>query len=197
MAISDWAIVESPNRVGEGVSIWHFTHLRANVNVGSFTNIGKSVYIGPGVKIGRNCKIQNSAQIYEPAIIEDGVFIGPGVILTNDLHPRAINPDGEIVKETDWSKEKVVIECGASVGAGSICVAPVKVGKWAMVAAGAVVTRDVPDYALVAGVPAKQIGWVDESGRTLIPEGNNVFVSRFSSSTYQEVDGVLKRVEEL
>jgi len=188
-------MVESPSGLGEGVSVWHFSHLRADVVIGPFTTIGKSVYIGPGVEIGRNCKIQNSAQIYEPAIIRDGVFIGPGAILTNDLHPRAINSKGELLRESDWSKAQVIIEFGASVGAGSICVAPVRVGKWAMVAAGAVVTRDVPDYALVAGVPAKQIGWVDEAGKSLIAKGDKLFVSPISSCVFHEDGGILKKIE--
>ena len=193
MTVSNHSIVESPSGLGEGVSIWHFSHLRADVLIGSFTTIGKSVYIGPGVKIGSNCKIQNSAQIYEPAVIEDGVFIGPGVILTNDLCPRAINSSGELLKESDWSKVKVYIDHGASIGAGSICVAPVKIGKWAMVAAGAVVIQDVPDYALVAGVPAKQIGWVDESGKKLFSESMNKYVSRESSEIFCEINGELKK----
>lgn len=195
MMISKLSVVESPSGLGEGVFVWHFSHLRADVIVGSYTTIGKSVYIGPGVEIGRNCKIQNSAQIYEPTMIQDGVFIGPGAILTNDLHPRAINSVGGLLKESDWSKAQVIIEFGASVGAGSICVAPVKVGQWAMVAAGAVVTRDVPNFALVAGVPAKQIGWVDESGQSLISKGNGIFVSGISGGIFHEDGGILKKIE--
>jgi acetyltransferase-like isoleucine patch superfamily enzyme len=108
--------------------------------------------------------------VYEPSELGDGVFIGPGAILTNDVYPRAVNADMTLKTQRDWSLEKVKILTGASIGAGSICVAPVKIGRWAIVAAGAVVIEDVKDFALVAGVPAKQIGWVGKSGYRLIED---------------------------
>ena len=113
------------------------------------------VYVGPGVVIGRNCKIQNYALIYDPAEIGEGVFIGPGAILTNDKNPSALSSDGEVKQSEDWTASKVIVGEGASLGAGSICVAPVSVGAHSMVGAGAVVTRDVPPHSLVVGVPAR------------------------------------------
>jgi acetyltransferase-like isoleucine patch superfamily enzyme len=104
--------------------------------------------------------------IYEPAIIEDGVFIGPNVVLTNDKNPRAVNVDGTKKNESDWEKAGALIKQGASIGASAVIVAPITVGSWSMVSAGAVVVKDVPDYALVAGVPAQKIGWVGKAGRT-------------------------------
>ena len=119
--------------------------------------------------MGDACKVQNYALLYEPARLGKGVFIGPAVVLTNDRHPRAINEDGSPKTAADWEPVGVSIGDGASIGARSVCVAPVRIGRWALVAAGSVVTKDVPNYALVAGVPAKRIGWVGEAGLPLIP----------------------------
>jgi len=180
--------------IGLGTKVWENSKIRENVTIGKDCNIGRNVYVGPGVKIGNNVKIQNTALIYEPAMIEDGVFIGPGVILTNDLHPRAITHDGKKKTEGDWNKEGVVVEYGASIGAGAICVAPVKIGKWAMIAAGSVVTKEVLDFSLVAGVPAKQIGWVGKSGAKLIQKDQNLFVCPETQNEYKLSNGKLSEI---
>ncbi len=112
-------------------------------------------------------KVQNFAQVYEPAVLEEGVFIGPLAVLTNDPYPRAVRPDGERAGADDWVPAGVTVRYGAAVGARAVCVAPVTIGRWALVAAGAVVIRDVPDFALVAGNPARRIGWVGPAGRRL------------------------------
>lgn len=178
------ALVESPELVHNSVQVWHNTHLRHGVYIEQNTIIGSSVYVGPGVKIGKNCKIQNGAQIFDPAEIHDFVFIGPGVVLTNDRNPRATTPGGNIRSTDEWVSAAVIIESGASIGAGAICVAPIRVGSWSMVAAGAVVTRDVPNFALVAGVPAKQIGWVGKFGYKLVPSGDE-FICPKTKSRYK------------
>jgi acetyltransferase-like isoleucine patch superfamily enzyme len=144
--------------------VWAFSQIRENSNVGENVSISSHAYVGAGVSIGKNSKILNNALVFEPAIIGDGVFIGPGVILTNDQYPRAINPDGSQKTADDWVRTGVTVMVGASIGAGSICVAPITIGKWAVVAAGSVVVQDVKNYSLVAGVPARQIGWVGEFG---------------------------------
>jgi len=159
--------------IAQDAKIWQNVQIRENAVIGSGTTIGNGVYIGGGVNIGLNCKIQNGALIYEPAIIESGVFIGPGVIFTNDHNPRAISPEGNLKISHDWVPVGVTVRKGASVGAGAICVAPVTIGSWAMVAAGAVVTRDVSDFSLVVGNPARHIGWVGKAGRRLIGDSNN------------------------
>ena len=161
--------------IARGTKIWENSKIRENSVIGSNCNLGRNVYVGPGVRIGDQVKIQNNSLIYEPAVIEDSVFIGPGVIFTNDLYPRAVNEDGSTKNESDWIKQAVLVRLGASIGAGAICVAPVKIGQWSMIAAGSVVVNDVPNFALVAGIPAKQIGWVGKSGERLIKKDEEIY----------------------
>ena len=172
--------------VGEEVTIWEFSKIRENTIIGNGTKIGRNVYVGPGVRIGENCKIQNAVLLYEPAIIENQVFIGPGAIFTNDLNPRATNISGSMKTETDWKKETLQVRCGASIGAGAICVAPIVIGEWAMIGAGAIVTKDVPSYALMVGNPARQIGWVGERGLRLTDLGAGKWLCTLSGNTYLE-----------
>lgn len=154
--------------------------------------IGRGAYVGTGVVMGDNCKVQNYALVYEPARLAEGVFIGPAVVLTNDTYPRAINADGTIKSADDWEPVGVTIERGASIGARATCVAPVTVGAWATVAAGAVVVKDVPAYALVAGVPARQLGWVGEAGQPLIGgEKPSSWICPITKERYMETDGTL------
>ena len=154
--------------VDPSASIWQFAHVREGARVGSDVVVGRGAYIGPGVVIGDRCKVQNHALVYEPAVVGEGVFIGPGVVFTNDRHPRAINPDGTQKSAADWDAVGVTVLSGASIGARAVCVAPVTIGRWALVAAGAVVVRDVPDFAMVAGAPARRIGWVGPAGERLV-----------------------------
>ena len=149
---------------GENISVWEYSKVREKCKIGSNVVIGQSVYIGPGVVIGSNVKIQNNALIYEPAILENGVFIGPGVIVTNDKYPKAVNNDLTLKSSSDWIQSRVVVNEGASIGAGAVLVAPVEIGKWAMVGAGSIVTRNVPDFALVVGNPARIVGFVNADG---------------------------------
>lgn len=164
MKIAHSADVAESARIGEGSSVWHLAQVREAAVLGENCVIGRGAYIGSGVALGDNCKIQNYALVYEPARLEDGVFVGPGAVLTNDHYPRAIEPDGRIKRADDWDPVGVTCLQGASIGARAVCVAPVTIGRWAMVAAGAVVSKNVPDYALVVGVPARRVGWVGRRG---------------------------------
>lgn len=193
--IQDSADVSPTASIGDGSSIWHLAQVREDATVGENCNIGRGAYIGPGVVLGANCKVQNYALVYEPARLGDGVFIGPAVVLTNDTYPRAVNPDGTLKSAHDWEPVGVVIETGASIGARATCVAPVTIGKWATVAAGAVVVKDVPAYALVVGVPARRIAWVGEAGVPLAAgETDGSWVCHSTGAHYLETDGVLSRV---
>lgn len=174
--------------LGDGTTVWHLAQVREEAVVGPECTVGRGAYIGTGVVVGARCKIQNHALVYEPAVLEDGVFVGPAAVLTNDTHPRAVNPDGTLKSAADWQPVGVTLREGCAVGARAVCVAPVTVGRWATVAAGAVVTRDVPDHALVAGVPARRIGWVGRSGMRLEAEPDGTWRCPVTGEQYDEVD---------
>ncbi|MEU8342459.1 acyltransferase [Spirillospora sp. NPDC048832] len=171
--ITPSAQVDPSAKLGDGTTVWDLAQIRENATLGSGCIVSRGAYVGAGVRIGDNVKLQNHALVYEPAVLEDGVFVGPAVVLTNDREPRAVDPDGTLKRGGDWEAVGVHVAEGASLGARSVCVAPVRIGRWAMVAAGAVVTRDVPDFGLVAGVPARRIGWVGRAGARLVegPDG--------------------------
>lgn len=158
----------SPDAViGEGTVIWHQAQVREGAILGRNCIVGKGVYVDFGVKIGNNVKIQNYASIYHGVEIEDGVFVGPHVCFTNDNLPRAVNPDGRLKGSEDWELGRVLVKHGASLGANATILPKVVIGKWAMVGAGAVVTRDIPDHGLVIGNPARLVGFVCACGGRL------------------------------
>jgi UDP-2-acetamido-3-amino-2,3-dideoxy-glucuronate N-acetyltransferase len=190
MRVAESADVAVDAVIGDGTSVWHLAQVREGARLGRNCVIGRGAYVGTGVVMGDNCKVQNYALVYEPARLSDGVFVGPAAVLTNDLHPRAVNPDLTLKSADDWHAVGVTVREGASVGARAVCVAPVVVGRWATVAAGAVVTRDVPDFALVAGVPARRIGWVGRAGAPLQRDGEGWRCPR-TGATYSETDGAL------
>lgn len=187
--VSDQAIL------GEGTKVWHLAQVREQANLGKNCIVGRGAYVGTGVQIGENTKIQNYALVYEPAKLGKGVFIGPAVVLTNDTYPRSVSPDGSLKSAHDWTPVGVTIEDGASIGARAVCVAPLTIGRWATVAAGAVVTKDVPAFALVAGVPARRLGWVGKAGEPLRQEGG-FWVCPATGAKYIEDGNSLKESEE-
>jgi UDP-2-acetamido-3-amino-2,3-dideoxy-glucuronate N-acetyltransferase len=186
--IQESAEIATSATIGPGSRVWHFSQLGEYCKVGANVSIGRNVFVGEGVVIGDNCKIQNSALLYAPARLEAGVFVGPGVILTNDAYPRAVNPDGSQKALSDWKPVGVSIREGASIGAGSICIAPVEIGEWALVAAGSVVTSNIPAFALVAGVPAKRLNWVGRAGFPLMFVGDGHYVCPETGARYFEYE---------
>lgn len=191
MRIEPSADISSDVEIGEGTTVWHLAQVRERARVGRNCIIGRGAYVGPGVQVGDNCKIQNYALLYEPLKLEDGVFVGPAAVFTNDLYPRSISPDGSLKRGDDWEAVGVTVRTGASIGARSVCVAPVTIGAWALVAAGSVVVKDVSDFALVVGVPARQVGWVGRAGVPLVDFGNGTWRCRRTDETYVEAEGVL------
>lgn len=159
--VHETSIVDDNVEIGEKTKIWHFCHVQSGARIGKGCSFGQNVNVSNNVKIGDGCKVQNNVSIYEGVELEDYVFCGPSMVFTNDLTPRAKYPKGSA------GYKKTVLHTGASIGANATVVCGHEVGRWAMVAAGAVVTKNVPDYALAAGVPAKQIGWVCECGNRL------------------------------
>lgn len=148
-------------QIGEGSKIWHFCHVQSGVTIGNGCSLGQNVNVANNVHIGNGVKIQNNVSIYEGVTLEDYVFCGPSMVFTNDLTPRAKYPKGRV------NYRKTLVRYGASIGANATIICGITIGSWAMIAAGAVVTKDINDYALVAGIPARQIGWVCECGQRL------------------------------
>jgi len=161
------AEVSPEARIGEGTKIWHQAQVRERARLGCNCIIGRNVYIDFDVVIGNNVKIQNNASIYHGVTIEDGVFIGPHACLTNDKVPRAITRSGKLKGDDDWEVGRILVRYGASIGAGVMILPNVVIGRFAMVGAGAVVTKDVPDYGLVVGNTARLVGYVCKCGRKL------------------------------
>nr|WP_216630038.1 acyltransferase [Brevibacterium renqingii] len=186
LRIQESADVDASALIGEGSSIWHLAQVRDGARLGKNVVVGRGAYIGSDVHVGDNSKIQNYALVYEPADLANGVFIGPAAVLTNDTFPRAINPDGGQKDASDWDAVGVRIEQGAAIGARAVCVAPVRIGAWATVAAGAVVTSDVPPHALVAGVPARRIKWVGKSGTPLEMNESGLWKDNSTGDVYRE-----------
>jgi UDP-2-acetamido-3-amino-2,3-dideoxy-glucuronate N-acetyltransferase len=192
--ISDRARVHETAHLGPGTRVWAGVTICDGAEIGADCIVGERAFIDAGVRIGSRCKIQNAALLYAPAVLEDGVFIGPGAILANDRYPRAITPQGEPARAGDWIPEGVVVRHGASIGAGAVVVAGVEIGAWALVAAGAVVNRPVPAHGLVAGVPARLIGWVGRSGRHLTQADDGTLLDPDSGEQFRMVAGTLENL---
>jgi acetyltransferase-like isoleucine patch superfamily enzyme len=160
VTIHESAYVDENVTIGEGTRIWHFSHILGNVTLGRSVSVGQNVVIGPRVRVGNNVKIQNNVSIYEGVTLEDGVFCGPSCVFTNVNNPRS-----EIVRKSEY--RPTLVKRGATIGANATIVCGHTLGEYSFIAAGAVVTADVPPFALMAGVPAKRIGWMSRAGQKL------------------------------
>ena len=166
------ARVEDGATVGVGTKVWALAHVRAGASIGTGCVIGSGVTVDTDVVVGDRCKVQNAALLYRGTRLGTGVFVGPAAVLTNDVLPRAIRPGGEPLTDADWDVSPIVVEDGASIGANATVIAGVRIGAWAMVGAGAVVTHDVPAHAIVAGVPARMTGWLCACGARVQATGD-------------------------
>ncbi len=184
------ADVAESAKIGEGTRIWHQGQIRPNAVIGENCNFGKGVFIDEGVQIGNNVKIQNYVSVYHGVTVEDGVFIGPHACFTNDMRPRAINVDGTPKAADDWVLSSTLVKKGAAIGANSTIRCGVTLGEWSMVGSGSVVTKDVPNYGLVYGNPARLHGFVCPCGDLLekeLEQGNTVLAKCPSCSTRIEI----------
>lgn len=182
------AVIDSGCTIGKGTKIWHFSHIMPDCEIGESCNLGQNVVISPGVKLGRNVKVQNNVSVYTGVICEDDVFLGPSMVFTNVINPRSH------VSRKDQYKETLVGR-GASIGANATVVCGNAIGKYAMIGAGAVVTKAIPDYALVVGTPAKQIGWVSEYGHKLNFNHLGLAICPETDQEYSFRDNIVTRIK--
>jgi UDP-2-acetamido-3-amino-2,3-dideoxy-glucuronate N-acetyltransferase len=173
--------IDENTQIGEGTKIWHFCHVQSGSVIGRNCSLGQNVYVGSNVKVGNHVKIQNNVSIYSGVELEDYVFCGPSMVFTNDINPRSQYPKG-------GNYIKTLVKTGATIGANATIICGNSIGAHAMIAAGAVVTSDVPDYALMIGMPAKQVGWVCECGEKLSKDS---FCCKKCGVTYDIVDSTL------
>jgi UDP-2-acetamido-3-amino-2,3-dideoxy-glucuronate N-acetyltransferase len=181
------AIIDEGSEIGEGTKIWHFSHVMTSCKIGKNCNLGQNVVISPEVTLGNNVKVQNNVSIYTGVTCEDDVFLGPSVVFTNVVNPRsAVNRRGQYAKTT--------VKRGVSIGANATIVCGHDIGDYAFIGAGAVVTKNIPAYALVIGNPARQVGWMSEYGHKLIFNTSGLAVCPESQEKYQLKDGVVTKL---
>lgn len=181
------AIIDEGCKIGKGTKIWHFSHIMNDCEIGEGCNIGQNVVVSPNVKLGRNVKVQNNVSIYTGVICEDDVFLGPSMVFTNVINPRSA-----IVRKDKYYI--TVVEKGASIGANSTIVCGNKIGSYAFIGAGAVVTKDVKPYALVVGNPARQTGWMSEYGHKLLFDSEGYATCPESGQRYRFEDGQVSKI---
>lgn len=187
--VHETAVVDEPCEIGEGTKIWHFSHVMSDCQLGEECNLGQNVVVSPGVILGKNVKVQNNVSIYTGVICEDDVFLGPSCVFTNVTNPRSgVNRRGQYAKTT--------VKKGASIGANATVVCGHDIGKFAFIGAGAVVTKNVPDYALVVGNPARQLGWMSEYGHRLAFNQEGWATCPESGDKYRLQDGVVSKAVE-
>lgn len=180
--------IDEPSQIGQGTKIWHFSHIMAHSSIGENCNIGQNVVVSPQVVLGRNVKVQNNVSIYTGVVCEDDVFLGPSMVFTNVINPRSA-----VVRRDEY--QQTLVKKGASIGANATIVCGVTIGIYAMIGAGAVVTKDIPDYALVVGNPSRQIGWVSEYGERLNFDSSNKAICNATGSVYELADRKVRRIQ--
>ena len=181
------AVIDEGSKIGKGTKIWHFSHIMTGSEIGENCNIGQNVVISPGVKLGKNVKVQNNVSIYTGVICEDDVFLGPSMVFTNIINPRSA-----IVRKDQYVE--TLVEKGASIGANSTIICGNKIGKYAFVGAGAIVTKEVKPYALVIGNPARQTAWMSEFGHKLSFDKSGIATCPESGERYHLEGGIVSKI---
>ena len=181
------AVIDENCQIGEGVKIWHFSHIMSNCTLGDNCNIGQNVVVSPEVVLGKNVKVQNNVSIYTGVICEDDVFLGPSMVFTNVTNPRS-----NVIRRGEY--ERTLVKRGASIGANSTIVCGHDIGEFAFIGAGAVVTKTVPAYALVVGNPARHIGWMSEFGHRLNFDENGIAICPEGQEKYRLEEGQVKKI---
>jgi UDP-2-acetamido-3-amino-2,3-dideoxy-glucuronate N-acetyltransferase len=185
--VHESSYVDEPCQIGKGTKIWHFSHVMKNSVIGENCNIGQNVVVSPDVQLGNNVKIQNNVSIYTGVICEDDVFLGPSMVFTNVINPRS----GVIRKEEYM---ETVVKKGASIGANATIVCGNNIGKYAFIGAGAIVTKEVPDYALMVGNPSRNIGWMSEFGERLVFNENGIAICDTTGSRYKLINNLVNKI---
>ena len=187
--VHESSYVDAPCQIGKGSKIWHFSHIMKDSIIGENCNIGQNVVVSPNVKLGNNVKIQNNVSIYTGVICEDDVFLGPSMVFTNVINPRS-----GVIRKDEYMK--TVVKKGASIGANVTIVCGNNIGRYAFIGAGAVVTKEVPDYALMVGNPSKNIGWMSEFGERLIFNENGIAICDTTGSKYILYNNLVNKINE-
>ena len=187
--VHESSYVDEPCQIGTGTKIWHFSHVMKNSVIGENCNIGQNVVVSPDVQLGNNVKIQNNVSVYTGVVCEDDVFLGPSMVFTNVINPRS----GVIRKEEYM---KTVVKKGASIGANATIVCGNNIGKYAFIGAGAVVTKEVPDYALMVGNPSKNIGWMSEFGERLNFDSAGIAICDNTGLKYKLINNLVHKIDE-
>ena len=187
--VHESSYVDEPCQIGKGTKIWHFSHIMKNSIIGENCNIGQNVVISPDVKLGNNIKIQNNVSVYTGVVCEDDVFLGPSMVFTNVINPRS-----SVIRKEEYIK--TVVKKGASIGANATIICGNDIGKYAFIGAGAVVTKEVPDYALMVGNPAKKIGWMSEFGEQLYFDKAGISICDKTGTKYQLINNLAYKKNE-
>ena len=183
------SFIDQPCSIGDGTKIWHFSHIMKNSIIGNNCNIGQNVVISPNVILGNNVKVQNNVSIYTGVICEDDVFLGPSMVFTNVINPRS-----HVIRRDEYMK--TMVKKGASIGANSTIICGNSIGKYAFIGAGAVITKEVPDYALMVGNPAKNIGWMSEFGERLNFNNEGIAICDKTGSKYKLINNLVNKIDE-
>ena len=187
--VHESSYIDEPCQIGKGTKIWHFSHIMKNSLIGENCNIGQNVVISPNVKLGNNVKIQNNVSVYTGVVCEDDVFLGPSMVFTNVINPRS-----GVIRKHEYMK--TVVKKGASIGANATIVCGNNIGKYAFIGAGAIVTKEVPDYALMVGNPSKNIGWMSEFGERLNFNNEGIAICDKTGSKYKLINNLVNKIDE-